>query len=238
MNRGFAVDVSQIQRAHRPCRSPLVGLSIALTVCTACSDATGGRGAAVHPTSTVNVAPTTTAPNAPDPVVENGSFELPVVTVGGFTLFTLTTPLPGWQVVGAPGNVGVCSGSYAQGGLRFPAADGAQWMDLTGLTNTATGITQSIATSVGAHYTLGFQFGNIVNPGGIFGTTSSVEVSVNGQVVRTVTNALGAGQGVLVWQDVSVNFTASSASTTISFLNRDPGTDNSNGIDAVTVVRD
>jgi hypothetical protein len=63
-------------------------------------------------------------------------------------------------------------------------------------------------------------------------------VSVTGQVVRTVRNTLGAGQGVLVWQDVSVNFTASSASTTISFLNRDPGTDDSNGIDAVTVVRD
>jgi len=234
------VDVSQIQRGHRRFRSLLVGLSIALTVGTACSGATGGKGAAVHPTSTVNVSatPTTTAPSAPDPIVDNGSFELPVVTVGGFTLFTSTTPLPGWQVVGAAGNVGVCSASYGQGGLRFPAADGAQWMDLTGLTNTATGITQAIATSPGAHYTLGFQFGNIVNPGGIFGTTSSVEVSVNGQVVRTVTNALGAGQGVLVWQDVSVNFTASSASTTISFLNRDPGTDDSNGIDAVTVVRD
>lgn len=234
------MDVSQIQRGHRRFRPLLVGLSIALTVCTACSGATGGKGAAVHPTSTENVAatPTTTAPSAPDPIVDNGSFELPVVTVGNVTLFTSTTPLPGWQVVGAPGNVGVVSASYGQGGLRFPAAEGAQWMDLTGLTNTATGITQAIATSPGAHYTLGFQFGNIVNPGGVFGTTSSVEVSVNGQVVRTVTNALGAGQGVLVWQDVSVNFTASSASTTISFLNRDPGTDNSNGIDAVTVVSD
>lgn len=102
----------------------------------------------------------------------------------------------------------------------------------------ATGITQAISTSPGAHYTLSFEFGNIVNPGGIFGTTSSVEASVNGQVVRTVTNVLGAGQGVLIWQHVSVNFTADSASTTISFLNRDPKTDNSNGIDAVTVARD
>ncbi|MBI4901847.1 MAG: DUF642 domain-containing protein [Actinobacteria bacterium] len=166
----------------------------------------------------------------------NGSFELPVVPVDAFTLFTSTTPLPGWQVVGASGNVAAVSTGYHQDGLRFPAADGAQWLDLTGLSNTATGITQTIATRSSARYTVRFQLGNVVNPGGIFGTTSSVDVSVNGQVVRTVTNALGAGQGVLVWQEVSVSFTASSASTTISFLNRDPATDNSNGIDAVTIV--
>lgn len=78
---------------------------------------------------------------------------------------------------------------------RFPAVDGARWMDLTGLSNTATGITQAMATRPGASYTLAFQLGNIVNPGeNLRDHQFRGSERVNGQVVRTVTKSSGAGQ--------------------------------------------
>src|SRR5580704_14235100 len=65
--------------------------------------------------------------------ITNGSFESPVVPVGGFTNFGNGSVLiPGWTVIGAPGGVSIVSGSFTQNGISFPAEDGAQWLDLTG----------------------------------------------------------------------------------------------------------
>jgi uncharacterized protein DUF642 len=168
-------------------------------------------------------------------LVKNGSFESPVVAVGGYQLFTNGADLAGWTVVGATGNVAPLSTTFSQNGFSFPAEDCAQSLDLTGTSNTATGVTQSVPTSAGTTYQLSFWVGNVVDPGGIFGTTSTVNVLVNGTQAMAAVNSGGAGTKTLSWEQFTVPFTATSSSTTIAFMNGDPPTDNSNMLDSVAI---
>jgi hypothetical protein len=133
-------------------------------------------------------------------LIRNGSFENPVVPLGSYELFTLGQTFPGWAVVGASGNVAIVSGSFTQNGYTFPAQSGVQGLDLTGTSNTATGVQQIVPTTSGQTYTLSFYVGNVYNPGGIFGISSTVKVMVNGTNVFTATNSMGQGGMVLVWQ--------------------------------------
>lgn len=60
--------------------------------------------------------------------------------------------------------------------------------------------------------------GNVYDPGGIFGTTSTVDVSVNGTQVKAVTNSeMGTTQQ---WMKFKVHFTASSTPTSINRADR------------------
>src|SRR5450755_994983 len=99
-------------------------------------------------------------------LLTNGSFESPVVPTGSFTDFASgSTGITGWTVVGAAGGVAVINGTFAQECCTFPAADGTQWVDVTGLnTNSAEGVQQTVATTLGTQYTLSFEIGNIFDP--------------------------------------------------------------------------
>src|SRR4029077_2901008 len=143
----------------------------------------------------------------------------------------------GWKVVGAAGNVAIVSGTFTQNGYSFPAESGKQWLDLTGYrSNSATGVAQTVATTSGGRYLLTFYVGNVYDPGGIFGTSSTVKVYVNGVHVLTAKNSLGSGQKKLVWEKFATTITTSSTATKISFINGDPATDNSNGLDNIMLV--
>jgi Protein of unknown function (DUF642) len=134
-----------------------------------------------------------TASNA-DPIL-NGSFETPTVPVGGFTDFAVgSSALTSWSVVGPAGtNVAIVSGSFSQNGVSFPAQDGVQWLDLTGDgSNSTEGVQQAVATIVGDQYQLSYWIGNTTG-GGIFGTTSTVNVSLNGAPTFSDTNATSRG---------------------------------------------
>jgi len=165
----------------------------------------------------------------------NGSFERPTVPPGSFALFSTGMTFAHWTVVGASGNVGVVSGTFTQNGFTFPAGCGAQWLDLTGTTNTPTGVQQVLATKSGTAYTLNFKVGNVVNPNGIFGTTSTVDVLINGAQVLAATNSRGTGQTKQVWKFFTLGFTAHGSTTTLAFVNGDPSSDTNNGLDCVTV---
>ena len=169
-------------------------------------------------------------------LIVNGGFEAALVPTGGFQTFSVGSSFGGWNVVGAAGNVGPISGAYTLSGLSFPAQEGGQFVDLTGLSNTATGIEQAVTTSAGIVYDLSFWVGNMVNPGGLFGSTSTVELFVEGVSRGTFTNANGTGTGRLDWQSYAISFVALDASTSIRFLNRDGSTDNANGLDNVMLV--
>lgn len=169
-------------------------------------------------------------------LIKNGSFEAPVVASGSYQLFSTGQTLPGWRVVGAAGNVAPVSGTFKQNGFSFPAQAGRQWPDLTGISNTATGVAQTVATTPGTAYTLVFYVGNVYDPHGVFGTTSQVNVLVNGTEVFTAKNARRQGQ-TLVWQKFMTTLRARSTRTTISFINGDAPSDNNNGLDAVSLVR-
>jgi hypothetical protein len=170
-------------------------------------------------------------------LVKNGSFEVPAVRAGGFTLFSTGQAFSGWRVVGVKGNVAVISGKYQGGGITFNAEAGAQWMDLTGLeSNLATGVAQSFATTRGTEYHLTFWVGNVYNPGGPFGVSSTIKVYVNGVRKLTATNSLHPANHRQAWKKFALTIKATSSRTTISFINADPRTDNSNGLDAVRLT--
>jgi Protein of unknown function (DUF642) len=172
-------------------------------------------------------------------IVANGSFETPTVPVGGFMLFASgSNAITDWTVVGPPGtSVAIISGTFTQFGFTFPAQDGVQWLDLTGLnSNTTDGVQQTVATTPGALYDLSFFVGNISNPGGLFGTTSTVGVQINGGPVVSFTNSGGVGSTSQVWQQFTLPFTATAATTSVTFINQDPSGDNSNGLDNVSLT--
>ena len=169
-------------------------------------------------------------------LIRNGGFEKPVVGDGSFLLFNVNSSFTGWSVVGSTGNIGLVSTHFIEGGYTFPARSGLQWVDLTGNTNTSAGVQQTVATTPGQKYLLRFFVGNTYDASGHYGTTSTVNVLVNGVQIRSATNSHGAGTTTLAWQGFSVTFTAPTSMTTIAFLNGDPSTDNCNGLDAITLA--
>jgi hypothetical protein len=166
----------------------------------------------------------------------NGSFESPTVPVGGGTRFYNGDTLGGWTVVGAQGNVDLLYTTFAYCGFTFVAQDGWQSLDLTGSSNSPTGVSQTIATAPGATYQLFFWVGNVVDLTGPCGTSSTVDVLVNGAQVLAAENTQGAGMTVPAWQAFGLQFTATSTQTVIEFLNADPPSDTSNLIDNVSLV--
>jgi hypothetical protein len=107
-------------------------------------------------------------------------------------------------------------------------------MDLTGdESNMPIGVAQSFATTRGTEYRLTFWVGNVYDPGGIFGVSSTIKVYVNGVRKLAATNSLHPANHRQAWKEFALTFKATSSRTTISFINGDPRTDNSNGLDSV-----
>jgi hypothetical protein len=165
----------------------------------------------------------------------NCSFESPVVPVGGYQPFAPGDDLDGWTVIGAPGNVGPLSGAYVDQGLSWTAKEGAQTLNLTGTSGTATGVSQAVPTTPGRRYKLTFWIGNIVSPETGNGTTSTVDLLIDGTPVWRPYNSGGAGV-TLMWMNFEHVFTAAKDSTFVGFVNADPASDNSNILDSVSVV--
>jgi hypothetical protein len=179
----------------------------------------------------------TVAPLASANLLTNGSFETPSVPAGGFTNFPVgSAALIGWAVFGPAGQaVSVVSGTFAQNGVSFPAQDGIQWVDLTGFNSNSTeAVSQSVATTAGHQYQVSYYIGNTTG-GGIFGSTSTVDVLLNGAVAFTDTNST-VSPTTLNWEQFTHTFIASGPTTTIGLRNGDPATDNSNGLDNVVLL--
>ena len=117
------------------------------------------------PTGSLRLASLSTAllfspPAWANPIV-NGPFENPVVPVAGYTNFQGgSTAISAWQVVGV--DAAVVGGAFTQSGITFQAKQGAQWVDLAGVTSNSTtsGLTQDIATIAGRLYALSFYVGS------------------------------------------------------------------------------
>jgi hypothetical protein len=167
--------------------------------------------------------------------IGNGSFETPPLPVGGVQFFGNGATIGPWTVVGAPGNVGTVANGFSFGGVTFNAQDGNQFLDLTGSSNSNTGVEQTVTTLPGATYNLSFYVGNVNDPAAGLGTTSTVQVFVNGTQLADAVNSSGNATGV-TWLPFTRAFTASGPSTTIRFLNGDPSNDTANGLDNVTLT--
>jgi hypothetical protein len=170
-------------------------------------------------------------------LMTNASFETPTVPVGNFTEFaTGSAAIPGWTVTGPAGTaVAIVSGSFVQNGVAFVAQDGVQWVDLTGFNRNSTeGVEQSVVTIPGHTYQVSYFIGNTTG-GGIFGSTSTVNVFVNGAPAFTDINS-NVSPTTLDWQQFTHAFVAGTASTTLRFQNGDSASDNSNGLDNVVLL--
>jgi hypothetical protein len=167
-------------------------------------------------------------------LVANGGFEDPGVREGAYVTYRPGQSFTGWQVIGPSGGVSPISGGYTHSGIRFVAREGKQWLDLTGPSaSTGVGVQQTVQVTPGQLYDLAFWVGN-VSAGG-FGNVSTVEGFVDGQSLGLARNDqfIPGQQG---WGQFNMQVTATGNTMTLAFVNRDPSNDNSNGLDAVTLV--
>jgi len=123
-----------------------------------------------------------------------------------------------------------------KGRVVFVAKAGQQWLDLTcGTSNQQIGVAQTIKTRRDGSYRLSFAVGNVVDPAGVFGTSSTANILVNGHKLLAATNR-GGGK-TQNWKTFAVSVKATSATTTIEFQNGDGGSDNDNGLDAISLAK-
>ncbi|MBX9736376.1 MAG: DUF642 domain-containing protein [Phycisphaerales bacterium] len=166
--------------------------------------------------------------------VTNGSFELPPVTPGTFSVFGGgSTSITGWTVVG--GNVAVISASYVEGGVTFNAQSGAQWLDLTGTgsNSLSNGVSQDVATTIGQLYRLSFYVGSATDNNSF--SASTVDLSIGGGGRASFTNPT-APRTTMDWQLFTADFTATSTLTNITFFNGSAPNNNLSGLDNVTLA--
>lgn len=169
-------------------------------------------------------------------LIRNGSFEFPATPDGSYTVYSTGQSFNHWTVVGASGNVATINSNFASCAHTFPAKRGTAFLDLTGTSNTATGVQQTISTTPGATYALTFYVGNIYDTTSGCGTTSTVEVFIDGADLGSFANKWGKSITAISWRKFSTEFVAQSGSTTISLLNGDPASDAVNGLDGVSVT--
>ncbi len=134
-------------------------------------------------------------------LITNGSFESESTTVPTGNFLAVApgdTTITGWTVFGgvvSPVSTALIGGSFSSvtdGNVNFTftAEDGVVWMDLTGVTSNSTeGVEQTVSTNSGDQYSLTFYVGNVYDPGGIYGTTSTVGVLINGTQVTACENS-------------------------------------------------
>jgi hypothetical protein len=169
-------------------------------------------------------------------LIKDGGFETPAPPPGSYTDYDPGQSIGKWTVVGGH-NVTISSTTEVNLGITLDAKQGAAFLDLTGncdCGDATAGVEQTVKTVPGASYMLTFWVGNCYIPG--HGTTSTVNVYVNGNLLVAAENTRGNGSTKQVWQKFVQTFVASTAKTTISFLNGDPDGDEQNGLDAVSLV--
>jgi hypothetical protein len=171
---------------------------------------------------------------------EGGDFLLPIPLAGSYDLVPTTERYGVWRVVGESGNVAYVSGSYVHNGFSFPAETSPTtnpWVNLAGLSRTKTGVAHyPVATTVGQSYKLTFYVGNVVDPSGYYGTSSTVLVYENSKLLMTAVNSDGEGSTRQNWKAFSVTFSADAPFTTIAMVNGDPPNDRHCGIDHVQLA--
>ena len=169
-------------------------------------------------------------------LIVNGSFENPTVPSGSYINYLGgSTAITGWTVVGVDSSL--VSGTFMQSGITFEAQDGTQWIDLAGVTSNSmtSGVTQNIPTTIGQSYVVTFYVGSTTDNSIFFPAT--VDLSINGGARVHYTNP-NPGTGMLNWELFTVNFTATSGTTNLAFLNGDASNNYETPLDNVSVNAD
>jgi hypothetical protein len=213
---------------------PFLFIALALAGLTGCAGTAAPTLLTGAPSAGASSAAAGKAPSTA--LIVDGSFEKPVAPSGSYLTFSTGENFNGWTVSGASGNVAVIGKNFTYEGFTLPAGCGKQFLDLTGSSNSLTGVEQTVATTPNANYILSFKVGNTYKASSDLGTSSTVLVYIDGNKALKATNKKGKGKTRLVWKAFSKTFTAKSAQTTINFVNGDPSTDTANGLDCITMV--
>jgi hypothetical protein len=177
-------------------------------------------------------------------VFSNG-FETPVVNhtgpsgnSGGYDNYGSGASIGPWTVVG-PGlsdAVSVVTTNFTQNGFSFGAQAGNQWADLAGQdANGANGVETSVSGLLNQTYAVSFWVGNVVDPGGVFGISTTINLLVNGVPVLAALNSDGLGQSQQVWKQFTYQGVATTDSVTFRFVSGDPPSDFSSAFDNVVI---
>ena len=206
----------------------LFGLTSASITGTTLSSAYGPNTAASNNTSAYRINPSTGFTAAPGSssgggsgggsggtttAWQNGSFEGgPNPGSSWLTLAAGATSINGWTVV---------AGSVDYMGTAWPASAGTRSIDLSGAS--AGTLAQTFTTTAGTSYTVAFDFAG--NPGYGAGTgVKRMRVSVNNTAVTGQDysfDTTGKTLSNLGWTTQTFTFTASAASTTLTFTSQD-----------------
>ena len=167
-------------------------------------------------------------------LIVNGSFEDPVVPVGGYINYLGgSTAITGWTVVGVDSSI--VNTAFAQSGVTFNAEDGNQWIDLAGVTSNSmsSGVTQSVGTTIGDAYQLAFYVGSSYALPFFF--LATVDLSIDGGA-RTHFSNPATPSNKLDWKLFTVDFTATQSTTAITFLNGDASNNYETPLDNVQLT--
>ena len=148
--------------------------------------------------------------SAAGPTIVNGSFETGT-DPGVFTqLSAVNSSITGWTV---------SSGTVDYIGTYWQAADGVRSLDLSG--SVAGAVQQVFATTVGTSYRVTFSMSG--NPAGVAGT-KTMTASTGGTPIA-FSYEVGAGNTLvdMKWANKSLLFTATAATTTLTFTSTTSG---------------
>lgn len=159
--------------------------------------------------------------------IVDGSFEAPVISAGNSLFFAPGTNIGPWTVVGPSDSLmWLMASSYVEPQNQisaFTAEQGQQSLDLTGPGNDGPdlGIQQTFATATGQNYTLTFYVGKAESAGDspAYTDPAVADVSIDGGLRTSFTNAASGASGTVVWQQFTDTFTAAAPTTTLSFFN-------------------
>ncbi len=164
---------------------------------------------------------------------QNGSFENPTGTaVGSFSTLTAGTPTATWITGWTVG-----AGTIDWVGTLWQAADGARSVDLNG--NGPGSIYQAFDTTTGHTYRVNFALSG--NPQADLGLKSMTLFALSGTDATSATfsfntQTMANTTGDMKWQSQSFTFTATAASTTLTFMSATPTTAFGPAIDNVSVT--
>jgi hypothetical protein len=170
-------------------------------------------------------------------LIVNGSFEdisLPPSSLS--SEIAGSTNITGWDVVG-PGEVSIVSSPYTYFAVTFPAQDGTQWLDLTGINDigcSTCGVSQNVPTTAGLDYTLSFYVGNVLSEDGIINSVP-VALSINGGTPVPYFNMVDLPTQELKWTQFTIPITASGP-TLLTFLNGGAPGDSVSALDNVSIT--
>jgi streptogramin lyase len=171
---------------------------------------------------------------APTNLLVNGSFELGSFVNGEgannlMVLYPGATNILGWTVTGTAGyDLGWLG---PNDNLGLSAADGNYFLDLTGYHDSVPydGVSQTVATTIGQRYNISYEIGY---SGSYDSYPPAVSVAVTGQPTMTNTFVVA---GANEWETFGFSFTATAASTVLTFTGATPQNVHYIGLDHVVM---